>query len=148
MVASDFEQENVRKRRLRVLQARLAGVPFHQILEQEADLKSASDVAQDLRRALEDRKLLRESSEAVSYLDFELMRLDLITQTAQLAMRSAAAEGNFPLALQAGDRLMKVSKRVDVLLGLEKSDGPKAVRPSNPLDEVRRKREEKNRKSG
>lgn len=142
-MTSRREQMEVAARRERVLMMRAAGMTCQQICDQEPTLKTASNVAQDAARALAAR--VRERKAEGNPVALELERLAIVERAATTLMRNAATGPNASpkLVLASIDRLVKISTRRSLLLGLSHA-GPSAGQGAgDEFDEVaaqRRKR--------
>jgi uncharacterized protein YicC (UPF0701 family) len=123
---------------------RAAGMSCQQICDREPTLKTASNVAQDIQRAL--AAISRQRRTEGDPLTLELERLAVLERTAQTVMRNAATGKNASpnTVLNAIDRLTRLSERRASLLGLGAARWtPPAAGAPNDFDEVaaqRRKR--------
>jgi hypothetical protein len=152
MPASARKQRETAERRERVLSKRSTGMTYQQIADTEPTLSTASAAVQDHSRALASRARQRT---AVADFDLiaELERLDGLERAAQTIMRTAAATGpghNPKLALQAIDRLERISNRRAKLLNL--GAGQQQREPGGPtsgvVNEIAAKRAQRRRAAG
>jgi hypothetical protein len=123
------------ERRVRCLRLRAAGVGFGQIA---AELGYASEQAAsvDARRALAGA---REEITCGDAPGLELARMDALERTGQQIMTQALAARDYDLALQAVDRLVRVSAQRRSLLGIAAADSARTPATSR-RDELAERR--------
>lgn len=141
MPASASKQAEVAARRQRALQLRAAGFTY-QAISAELGYRHPGNAAQDVTRALTDRKAALDGQRDL-FTVLELERLDALERAVQTVMRQASAEGEKSLVLRAADRLVRVSERRAKLLGLDAGPAQGEVVEVSPLDELRARRERK-----
>lgn len=116
--------------RTRLVSLRVAGFTWASIADQVGGL-SAEDAERETRAALSERAAKLPPRELE--VELELQRLDELTRTAQLVMRSASSTGDWPAVLAANNQLLRISARRSRMLGL---DGLEPEEPEQPEDEL------------
>ena len=128
MSASERKQRATAERRAKALAMRAAGATFQQIADASAGweglspYRSPGAVCQDVTRALRARTAERVAAPD-TWVGLELERLDTIDRAANIVMNRAETGGDPVLVLRAADRIMRISDRRAVLLGLAAGAG-------------------------
>jgi hypothetical protein len=118
MPASERKRRDVAARRAKALAMRAAGATFQQIADTVPGYRTAGAACQDITRALRARAAEQLAAGPDTWVTLELERLDTIDRAANVVMNRADAAGDPVLVLRAADRIMRISDRRTLLLGM------------------------------
>lgn len=153
-------EEELSRRRARVLSLRAAGLSPAQIARQEAEEtgdppRAASQITGDIRAAITERRESGDGERAMQ-IALEVERLDAVQRIMETVLRgsqggrcNACGRGGDPgLAIKASQTLLRVGERRASLVGLDAKFGTEPTEPPNKLDELRAARDRKLRSMG
>lgn len=148
-------EDEIARRRARVLSLRAAGLSPANIARQEAEEtgdppRTAAQISADIKAATEERRISGDGERAVQ-IALEVERLDAIQRIMETVLRGsqggrcgACGRGGDPaLAIKASATLLRVGERRANLVGLDAKFG---TEPDRPPDELALRRAETARK--
>lgn len=140
-------EEDIAKRRARVLTLRAAGMSPADIAEREAretgeKPRSAHAVALDIARALRGKKAVNDEQRDLLR-TLELERLDALQRTTETLLAGARHNNEHALALRAVDRLLRIAERRAALQGLDDKGQDPVPQPVTEFDEIKKRRDRK-----
>jgi low affinity Fe/Cu permease len=148
-------EDDIARRRARVLSLRAAGLSPAQIARQEAEEtssppRSVTDITADIQAALNERKNSGDGARSLQ-IGIEVERLDAIQRIMETVLRGstggrcgACGRGGDPsLAIKASQTLLRVGERRANLVGLDAKYGVEPEKAPDKLDELRARRDQK-----
>lgn len=126
-----LQQQEIARRRERVLALRSAGMSFGQIAKAMPEVPTARAAARELALALAQARELNEVEEP-NRLTLKMERLNEMERTVSEVMTRAAADGDGAMVLQAADRLIRISRRRQAL-----TDRVKPAEVKDPVGQIR-----------
>jgi transcriptional regulator len=141
MPASAATRQQTAERRAQVLRLRASGLGYEEIARRLGH-KTAAAACQDAARALKDRQALLDV-EAAWFTALEMERLETLQRTMEIALRTAASEGDTSALVRVADRLLGISARRSKLLGLDAEPGARGGAEPDFVDELQSRRDAK-----